>query len=165
VSVRSPNDVSVQIVLFLEAADANMGRLVSVFGLPPDVVAATLGDIGVKEVVDIASGVSPIPDAIVSSLHVVTAHLFRSRTTLPSVSTGASRSATSRGVHRPRTSCNPGWMETLSPSTEEMREPPFPHPPRTLLLGDFRVWTHADNFKILFGPSFVWIAIPNTHGL
>jgi len=29
------------------------------FGLPPDVVAATLGDVGIKEVVDIASG---IPD-------------------------------------------------------------------------------------------------------
>ena len=65
-SARSPSDVSVQIVLFLEAADADMGRLVSVFGLPPDVVAATLGDVGVKEVVDIASGVSPIRGAIAS---------------------------------------------------------------------------------------------------
>jgi hypothetical protein len=30
----------------------------AVFGLPPDVVGATLGDIGIKEVVDIATGVS-----------------------------------------------------------------------------------------------------------
>jgi hypothetical protein len=37
-----------------------MGRLVSVFGLPPDVVAATLGDIGVEEVVSLTTGVSPV---------------------------------------------------------------------------------------------------------
>ena len=34
--------------------------LKSVFGLPPDVVAATLGDVGVQEVVELASGVSDI---------------------------------------------------------------------------------------------------------
>ena len=31
-----------------------------VFGLSPDIVAATLGDVGVQEVVGLATGVSPI---------------------------------------------------------------------------------------------------------
>ena len=43
-----------------------MGRSVSVFGLPPDVVAATLGDIGVEEVISLATGVSPIRGAVSS---------------------------------------------------------------------------------------------------
>jgi hypothetical protein len=129
VPVRLPNDVSVYVALFPETADADMGRFCSVFGLPPDVVDATLGDVGVKEVVDIATGVSPFRGSIASSLHAITSHFsFRSRTTLPSVSTGVSRSATSRGAHKPRTSCSPGWMETLSPNTDEMRMPLFLHP-------------------------------------
>ena len=63
------NDVSVYVALLPETADADMSRFGSVFGLPPDVVAATLGDVGVKEVVDIATGVSPIRGAIATLLH------------------------------------------------------------------------------------------------
>lgn len=43
----------------------------TVFGLPPDVVAATLGDVGVQEVVGLSTGVSPIPDMLLS-LPVIT---------------------------------------------------------------------------------------------
>ena len=97
---RLLNDVSIQISVFLKMADVDIGPLFLVFGLPPDVVAATLGDVGIKEVVDLAMGVSR--STLVSSLHVITLHFsFRSLTTWPSVLIGASRSATSRGVNRP----------------------------------------------------------------
>ena len=56
--VRSLSDVSIQILLFYRVAGADMGLFLLVFGLPPDVVQATLGDIGIQEVVDLASGVS-----------------------------------------------------------------------------------------------------------
>ena len=59
-SVRSPSDVSIQIALFPKTTDADIGLLVLVFGLPPDVVAATLGDIGIEDVVSLATGVSPV---------------------------------------------------------------------------------------------------------
>lgn len=50
--------MSIWILLFFEVI-ADIGPFLLVFGLPPDVVAATLGDIGIEEVVDIAVGVSP----------------------------------------------------------------------------------------------------------
>jgi hypothetical protein len=88
-------------------------RSLLVFGLPPDVVAATLGDVGIEEVVDLAKGVSPLA-AILASFFTYNVAFPRSRTTWPLVSTGVSSSAASRGANRPRPSNNPGSRETLS---------------------------------------------------
>lgn len=57
---RLPSDVSIQILLSPEVIGADVGPFLLVFGLPPDVVAATLGDVGIEEVVSLATGVSPI---------------------------------------------------------------------------------------------------------
>ena len=97
--VRSPSDVSIRI-LFFEVVDTDMGPFPLVFGLPPDVVAATLGDVGIQEVVDIASGVSP-RSFITFPLYSIPSFFSRSRTIWPSVLTDASRSATSRGAISP----------------------------------------------------------------
>ena len=75
--------------------DINLFLLV--FGLNLEVVDATLGDIGLKEVNDIAKGVSPTCNIFTSSL-VMTSDLSRSRTALPLVSTRVSRGAASRGA-------------------------------------------------------------------
>ena len=118
---KLPNDVSIQIPVFLKTADADIAPLPPVFGLPPDVVAATLGDVGVEEVVSLATGVSPTRSILASSLHVITLRFsFRSRITWLLVLTGASRSAISRGVTRPRSSNNPGSMEMLFPSKRDL---------------------------------------------
>ena len=86
--------MSTQILVFLKMAGVDIGPLHLVFGLPPDVDAATLGDIGIEDVVKVATGVSATFNASVPLFHVVTlCFLFRFRTTWPSVSTGVSRSA------------------------------------------------------------------------
>ena len=127
---RLPNDVSTQILVFLKMAGVDIGSLHLVFGLPPDVVAATLGDVGIQEVVTLATGVSR--SILVSSLRVITFYFSsRSLTTWPLVLTGVSRSATSRGVNKPRPSNNPGSMETLSrDNIEEDRKILLPVPRR-----------------------------------
>jgi len=130
VLTRLPNDVSIQISVFLKMAGVDIGPLLLVFGLPPDVVAATLGDVGVKDVVGLATGVSR--STLAFSFQMITLDSsFRSLITWPSVLTGVSRSATSRGVNRPRPSSNPGSRETLSPTTDDTEEmirhfSPFP---------------------------------------
>ena len=117
--VRSPSDVSVLIVLFLEMVGTDMGPFQLVFGLPPDVVAATLGDVGIEEVVSLATGVSPTHSILASLPDTITSYFSRSRTALQSVSTVASRNATSRGAIRPRPSSNPESLETLSPKAKD----------------------------------------------
>ena len=57
-------------------AGVDIRPLPLVFGLPPDVVAATLGDVGLKEVVDIASGVSPTCSILGRLLYVITSYFF-----------------------------------------------------------------------------------------
>jgi len=109
--------VSIQFSVFLKMAGVDINPLLLVFGLPPDVVAATLGDVGIKEVVGLATGVSR--SILISSFHPITLYFFfSSLITWPSVLTGVSRSATSREVNRPRPSSNPGLTETLSPATD-----------------------------------------------
>ena len=121
-----------------------------VFGLPPDVVAATLGDVGIEEVVSLSTGVSPVCGTLASLFHVITSYLsFRSRTTWLSVSTGVSRSATSRGVIRPRPSNSPVSRETLSPSSERDTHPGEGSHPRSgswmliLVPSDLMIRTHG----------------------
>jgi len=168
VSVKSPSDVSTQISL---SSGADMDLLLSVFGLPPDVVAATLGDVGIEEVVDLASNVSPTRSILASFLHILTSYFsLRSRTTWPSVSTGASKSATSRGANRPRTSYSPGSKETPSPNKKDevlrRRERCFLPVPEDTLVGDLRVWhtrtIHTDNFRLLTSYVLVYILFKTT---
>jgi len=101
VPVRSPSDVSIRILFFPEVDGADLSPFPLVFGLPSDVVAATLGDFGIQEVVDIASGVSPTRAFLASPLYSILSYFSRSRTAWPSVLTGASRNATSRGAISP----------------------------------------------------------------
>lgn len=82
--IRSPNDVSTWIGLVLGVLLAMMlTRFSKVFGLPTDVVWAILGDIGVQEVAELATGVSPTPASYSSSwLPVITSYFsLRSLTT------------------------------------------------------------------------------------
>ena len=109
-----------KILLFLKVTGADVGPFSLVFGLPPDVVAATLGDVGVQEVVSLATGVSPTHSMLPSLSHGIPFRFPRSRTTWPSASTGVSRSVTSRGANKPRPSSNPGSMETLSRNKDKI---------------------------------------------
>ena len=72
-----------------------MDPVTSVFGLPSDVVAATLGDVGVEEVVDITTGVSATRGIFTSLIHAITFYFpSSSRTAWRSVLTGAWQNAT-----------------------------------------------------------------------
>jgi len=123
VLVKSLNDVSIQILSFLRVAGADVGPFPLVFGLPPDVVAATLGDVGVKEVVELATGVSPTCSILPSLSRIITSRFARSRTTWPSVLIGVSRSAISRGANRAQPNNNHESMEMLSHNTKVIRTP------------------------------------------
>ena len=57
--VRSLNDVSIPDQFRFCFGDDVNPFFFKVFGLPTDVVGATLGDVGVQEVVELATGVSP----------------------------------------------------------------------------------------------------------
>ena len=96
-------------------------RFCSVFGLPPDVVDATLGDIGIEEVERIATGVSHIRNPLL--LLVITSYFpLRSQTVLHSELKVVSRSVISREVNRARTNSSPGMAGMPSPinSDEEL---------------------------------------------